>query len=256
MIARIFKAFLCFLIVLVHLVIGTLLSLVPSPRLKRLLRVKSCHRLAKAAAWVLGIRVVTGARFQPDPSKPILAIANHIGYLDIVLFLSQVPCVFITSQELGANPILGPIARLGGSFLVDRQNKFNLKEEIRQIADLMRQGFPVFLFPEATSSDGSDILPFKRALLTAAIQTEARIYPFCINYLRVNGEPVTLQNRDLLFFYGEMDFVPHIAGLLKVKRIDVEVLSLDVVEVAPHEDSRHLGQRLEEAVRKCHRAIK
>jgi len=249
------KGGLCSLIILVHILLGLIFGLVPSAKIKRLLRVQSCHRLAKLTIRVLGIHVQGHPRV-PEISGPIMAIANHVGYIDIVLFLSQVPCVFITSQELGANPVMGPIARFGGSFMVDRQNKFGLKEEIRRIEELMKEGFPIFLFPEATSSDASGILPFKRALLEAAVRAKATIFPFCINYLKVDNEPLNLKNRDAVCFYGDAEFVPHLKGLVETQRIDVEVLGLAPVSVGEGDDSRSLCQKLEAEIKQAHKPVR
>jgi len=248
------KGGLCFLIIVVHIFLGLLFGLIPSAKWKRKARVQSCHQLAKLTIKALGLHVQGHPKI-PKVKRPVMAIANHVGYIDIVLFLSQVPCVFITSQELGANPVMGPIARFGGSFMVDRQNKFGLKEEIRRIEELMKDGFPIFLFPEATSSDGTGILPFKRALLEAAVRSQALIYPFCINYLRVDNEPFNLRNRDAVCFYGDAEFIPHIIGLVETKRIDVEVLGLEPVSVIVGEDSRSLCQKLEAEIKQAHKPV-
>lgn len=248
------KGSVCFFIIFVHIVLGLFFCLIPSAKLKRLARVQSCHRLAKLTIRVLGIQVDGHPRI-PEISGPVMAIANHVGYIDIVLFLSQVPCVFITSQELGANPVMGPIARFGGSFMVDRKNKFGLKEEIRRIEELMKEGFPIFLFPEATSSDGTGILPFKRALLEAAVRAKAVIFPFCINYLKVDGEPINFKNRDAVCFYGEAEFVPHIKGLASTSSIEVEVLGLAPVSVGEGDDSRSLCQKLEAEIKQAHKPV-
>jgi len=248
------KGGLCFLIIFVHIVLGLISSLIPSSKLKRLVRVQSCHRLAKLMLKVLGIHVEGHPRI-PEISGPVMAVANHVGYIDIVLFLSQVPCVFITSQELGSNPIMGPIARYGGSFMVDRKNKFGLKEEIRRIEALMNEGFPIFLFPEATSFDGSGILPFKRALLESAVRARAVIFPFCINYLRVDNEALNVRNRDTVCFYGEAVFISHLKGLVETKRIDVEVLGLAPVSVGEGDDSRSLCQKLETEIKQAHKPV-
>jgi lyso-ornithine lipid O-acyltransferase len=251
------KALLCIGVIVLDIAFGLLAVLLLRPDWTRRARSLSCHYLSRVAAYVLGIRVQGQApRLPTDRSQPVLMIANHVGYVDIVLFLSQIPCVFITSRELGANPILGPVARMGGSYLVDRQNKFSLKNEIRDIARLLRAGFPVFLFPEATSSDGSGILPFKRALLEAGIQSEATIYPFCINYLRLDGVPLNEQNRNRLFYYGDAEFASHLIGLLKIRRIDVEVLSLAPVRVTRDTDSRSLCEQLEEEVKAGHKPVR
>ncbi len=251
------KALLCGLIIIVHVVLGVVFMIFLHPDWIRRARSTSCHFLAKAAALVLGIHVrAPHAHLPKNSGHPRLLIANHVGYVDIVLFLSQMPCVFITSQELGANPILGPVARMGGSYLVDRKNKFGLKNEIRDISRLLLRGFPVFLFPEATSHDGSALLPFKRALLEAGIRSEAEVYPFCINYLKVDGQEISFKNRDQVFYYGDAEFVSHLIGLLKTKRIEVEIVSLAALRIKPETDSRSLCAELEQRVRAVHKSVR
>ncbi len=144
---------------------------------------------------------------------------------------------------------------MGGSYHVDRRNKFSLKNEIREIQELLHDGFPVFLFPEATSSNGSEILPFKRALLEAGVRSKALVFPFCINYLAIDGEPVSAGNRDRIFFYGDIEFVDSIGRLIRTRRIDVEVVGLPAVQVQEGDDSRILCQKLEEEIKARHKPI-
>jgi 1-acyl-sn-glycerol-3-phosphate acyltransferase len=67
------------------------------------------------------------------------------------------------------------------------------------------------------------VLPFKGALFRAAEKANVPILPLCIQYQTINRQPITPSNRDLVYYYGDIEFFPHLIKLFFVKRIDVKV---------------------------------
>lgn len=116
---------------------------------------------------------------------------------------------------------------IAGSLFVERRSKTGLKEKIERISELLEKGFIITLFPEGTSSNGDSVLPFKGALFSAAGKKGIDIQPVCIKYLSIDGRPVSPDNRDLVFYYGDIRFFPHLLRLFLVKRIEVSVTWLD-----------------------------
>jgi lyso-ornithine lipid O-acyltransferase len=108
------------------------------------------------------------------------------------------------------------------------------------------------LFPEGTSSDGNQVLPFKSALLGAA---EAEInghhvlvQPVSTAYTGIHGIPMGRETRPLFAWYGDMELVPHLWEALKAGPLDVVMefhppLSLDAM------DRKQLAKEAEIAVR-------
>jgi len=148
-----------------------------------------------------------GVRFEPGESpwrQGGLIVCNHLSYIDILVLSSQLPALYITSVETGSMGWIGTLCRIAGCVFVERRNPNALSSEISRIESLLRAGIPVVLFPEATSTDGRDVLPFKSALYECALRAKVPIHSFCIRYApRESGVP----------YHGEMTLLPHLHQL-------------------------------------------
>ena len=164
-------------------------------------------------------------------------ICNHMSYLDILILSSIQPAVFVTSVEMEKTFFLGDMAKLGGSFFVNRVNRRKMKDEVQALKDLLEQGFNVFIFPEGTSTNGQEILPFKKSLFRVPFQTGFPILPICLKYKTIDGKSFSSQNCDRVCWHGDMAFAPHFLQLLSLKDLQVEVQYLEPLE--PRDFSSH-----------------
>lgn len=85
----------------------------------------------------------------------------------------------------------------------------------------------VTLFPEGTSSNGENVLPFKGALFSTAEKAGVAIQRICIKYTEINRAPVTSKNRDCAFSYGDLEFFPYLLKLSFVRNVKVKVTFLE-----------------------------
>ncbi len=121
------------------------------------------------------------------------------------------------------------MAKLGGSIFVERRSILQLKEEIAEIAKILDAGFNVCFFPEATSSNGTMVLPFKTALLAAVKEGNRNFLPVCIKYILINGYVADRSNLDYVCYYGDMKFFWHFLKLLVVNFVTVELTVLEII---------------------------
>src|SRR5258705_9602546 len=103
---------------------------------------------------VLRVFAVQSTVIGTVPTRGLL-VANHLGYLDIVLLGALTPCVFVAKSEVKGWPVFGWFARLAGTIFVDRDNRRDAARTNETIRAALRDGALVVLFPEGTSSDGS-----------------------------------------------------------------------------------------------------
>ena len=166
-------------------------------------------------------------------------VCNHMSYFDILVLSSIQPAVFVTSVEMEKTFFLGDMAKLGGSFFVNRVNRRKMKEEVAALESLLKDKFNVFIFPEGTSTDGSEILPFKKSLFRVPFQTQFPILPICLKYRSIDGKPFSKENCDKICWYDDMTFGPHFLQLMGIKEVlvDVHYLNpLDPKDFANHGD--------------------
>lgn len=177
-----------------------------------------------------------------------LIIANHLTYLDILILFSLHPTSFVTSIEMKKSFFLGQIVTLGGCLFVERRSRKNISHEIREITHALNAGLNVGIFPEATSTNGDEVKRFKRPLFQAAIDADAAILPITLNYNKLNGATVTKQNRDNIFWYGDMPFFGHLLNLFAQKRIDVSVTESVMIKPQSDDDITSLSVRVHDLI--------
>jgi len=182
-------------------------------------------RYARRAARVLGLRLTRDGRRLARPDGGVLVVANHLSWIDPLLMAAHHPSVFVTSVETGEDKVLGRLCALAGCVFMERRKRNGLRGECGRLADLLAAG-DVVVFPEATSSDGSRLLPFRPACFASALTAGAPVQPATLRYTAVDGLPATGRRRDRVCWYGEMTFLPHLARLLAISRVEVELTYL------------------------------
>lgn len=176
-------------------------------------------------------------------SNSYLIVSNHLSYIDILITTSQFPSCFVTSMEIKETPVLGFMTQVGGCLYVERRSKANIQNEINEISEALKRGINVTIFPEATSTNGESVLRFRRPLYNAAIASKKFVKPICINYKKINNQVVSPQNRDLLFWYGGMSFVPHLWRLMGQSNIEVELEYLSELPTIEVNEAQALAEK-------------
>ncbi|MFA5072685.1 MAG: lysophospholipid acyltransferase family protein [Nitrospirota bacterium] len=237
-----FKYFYTLSLACIYLVFASLMYVLPvSRKAWRSLTIRSTSFFTRIMLRMLDVRVqVKNPEQIRLMTPPCFIVSNHVSYLDILILSSLVPSVFVTSIEMKNTPLLGILSILGGSVFVERRNPSGIKKEIQSIADLLKNGFPVALFPESTTSNGDQVMPFKKSLFDAAIIAQANVLPVCIRYRSINKSAVTPDNRDSVFYYGEMTFLRHVPKLLPLQSIEVELMPLPMIQAAKYDSRKTL----------------
>jgi len=148
-----------------------------------------------------------GIHYRIDGQPPThgLVVCNHLSYLDILLLCAAMPCFFVAKMEIGGWPIFGKAARSNGTIFLDRSSRASAATVAAQIGERLKLPIPVMLFPEGTSTDGSQVLRFHSRLIDPATTAGAPITAASIRYVIEDGTP----ERELCWF-GDTVFVTHL----------------------------------------------
>ena len=211
------------------------------------------HRILCAA---IGIRVREIGRRSAE--FPLLILANHASWLDIVVITALTPAVFIAKKEVASWPLFGWLAKLQRSVFIDRERRHKTGAATREIADRLLGGDAVVLFAEGTSSDGNRILPFRSALIGAVHHTIARsthhdavtVQPLSLAYVGWSGLPIGRASREHVAWYGDIDLLPHLLGVLSSGAIDVVASWGEPVAYGVSADRKEIAREAEVAVRR------
>jgi 1-acyl-sn-glycerol-3-phosphate acyltransferase len=109
-------------------------------------------------------------------------VANHISWLDILVMHAARHCRFVSKSDVRDWPLVGMLATGAGTLFIERTRRKDALRMVKDMADAMRNGDVVAIFPEGTTSDGRELLPFHANLIQAAILANAPVQPLSIQF--------------------------------------------------------------------------
>jgi len=127
----------------------------------------------------VGIRLhVTGS----PPTGAALMVANHVSWADPFLLIACYPVHFVAKAEIRRWPVFGWLAAQAGTIFIKRERQRDLADVALAFVAHLTDGSAVGMFPESTTSDGTQLLPFKPALFQVAVSAAADCYPVALSY--------------------------------------------------------------------------
>jgi 1-acyl-sn-glycerol-3-phosphate acyltransferase len=120
-------------------------------------------------------------------TQPIMLVANHVSWLDIFVIDAVVPARFVAKSEIRAWPVIGWLTEKTGTLYLQRARRHDIARINRALAEAMRDDYPFAVFPEGTTTDGSQVLKFHSSLLQPALLAGAVLYPVALRFTRTDG---------------------------------------------------------------------
>ena len=164
---------------IVHALHGGLICAVVFPFLDDAARRRRVGWWSRRMLAVMGIRLECAGTLQP---APVLLLSNHVSWLDILAIDAWRPVRFVSKADVRKWPLLGFMVACGGTLFIERERKRDALRVVHQVADALRDGASVAVFPEGTTGAGPVLLPFHANLLQAAISTGTAVQPIVLRY--------------------------------------------------------------------------
>lgn len=164
---------------------------------------------ARSALHSLGVEL----RVEGQAPERGLLIANHLSYFDIAVLSAAVPCSFVARLDVGGWPFFGTLARCGGTIFLDRSSMSSAKIVASEITERLQRAVPIVIFAEGTSTDGTQVLPFRSRLMYPATQMGAPITAAALRYVFKDGPAGPVAEREACW-YGHASFLPHLWKVL------------------------------------------
>ena len=184
---------------------------------------------------------------KPQTLQNCLIVANHISWADIHSITSLIPTRFIAKSEIKSWPIFGYLAKTNALF-IDRAKRQDAVKTVNMAKQSLLSGDNICLFPEGTTTDGTQLKPFKSSLIQAAIEAKSTILPVVIRYTLADGSP----NIEAAYA-GETTLPESMQLMLSQKKPTVSLHFLAPITYADflnqHLDRRSLTQHLEDLIR-------
>ena len=186
----------------------------------------------------LGVQVRVSGTAQPGA---VLMVANHVSWLDILALHASTPRTrFVSKAAVAHWPLLGNLARAGGTLFIERERKRDALRVVHEVAAALRAADAVAVFPEGTTGAGHGVLPFHGNLLQAAITTATAVQPVVLRYSEP-GHPVSPAAQ----YIGKTSLAESLLKVCKARGLVVDVRFLPVEPVG-ETDRRVLAERLRE----------
>jgi 1-acyl-sn-glycerol-3-phosphate acyltransferase len=198
---------------LVSLVIWPLVMLLP--RLHW--RWQLMHCVCRIGLRLLGHHL-TVTRDGPLLARDVVYVANHTSYVDHMALAAVLPgdLAFAAYKELADTPFQGRFVRRLGAFFVERLETEGAAEEVTRARNILREGRPLVIYPEATIMRMPGLLDFMMGAFVTAAQAGVPVVPVAISGAR------NILRHDHLWFPRRGSLEVHVGSALQPDGSDFE----------------------------------
>ena len=153
---------------------------------------------------IVGVKLIhRGLENAPTPEKSVY-ISNHQSIYDFVTDpgMLRPRTVSLGKKDLLWLPFFGQLYWITGNILINRENKSQARDTIKQVAEAIHQrDLSVWVYPEGTRSKGRGLLPFKTGAFRMAIEAGVPITPMCVS---TTHDKINLNRRNNGIVIAEM----------------------------------------------------
>lgn len=176
----------------------------------------------RGVALMLGLRV--SVRGRRAAARPVLFVANHTSWLDIVVLGAVLPGCFVAKGAIRQWPVISWVAVLGRTIFVSR-SRSEVGRERDALTRRLAAGDNIILFPEGTTSDGNRVLPFAAAFLALAEGPGAPpVQAVTLVYDGLDGLPLRRDGRPEIAWYGDMELASHFSRIGRRRRVHATMI--------------------------------
>jgi 1-acyl-sn-glycerol-3-phosphate acyltransferase len=178
-------------------------------------RATAQQRLELNRAWSLRMLQLCGMRLVVHNDgvrldEGALVVANHISWIDIYVINAWRPTPFVSKAEIRKWPVVGWCAQQLGTVFIQREKRSDAKRIMHELADRLNSGELMCVFPEGTTSDGTQLLPFHANMFQAPVSASRPVQPLCLMYEDAQGRQSTAPA-----YIGEMSLGESLDALLR-----------------------------------------
>ena len=233
--------------VIILTVIGFFIAGVVLPFTTQAARLRLISWWCKRLLAAFNIQVISKGHIPPSHALfNTMFVGNHISWADIHALNSMVPVRFIAKSEIKSWPVFGYLANKANALFIDRSKRHDAARIVNETVQSLEAGDNLCLFPEGTTTDGTEMKPFKSSLIQAAIQAKATIWPVAIRYPCADGSI----NTDMAYA-GDITLPESLWAALRQKHPVVELTFLQPIPAnkTQTQDRRTLTSHIEHLIR-------
>jgi len=181
-------------------------------------------------------------------------VSNHVSYLDILLYAAVRPLVMVAKSEVRGWPLIGWLtSRAGTVYVVRGGGPATYREVNRAMAEAYRSGLPVLFYPEGTTTDGSQVLPFRRGLFHSVLNERVVLRTAALAY-SIDGDSGVATVAEDVCWWGDALLAPHLWRLAGIDGVRAVVRFGEVV--AERGDRFVLSEQARERVQEMYAELR
>ncbi|MGW4536644.1 lysophospholipid acyltransferase family protein [Streptomyces chartreusis] len=193
-----------------------------------------CRWVVRAA----GVRVRIAGPAAPEGG--LLLVANHVSWLDIPLLAAVRPARMLAKSEIRGWPVAGRLTACSGALFIDRDRIRALPETVARIADALRAGQAVTVFPEGSTWCGRAQGSFRRAAFQAALDAGVPVQPVRLHYGLADGASGTAAA-----FVGDDSLLASVWRVVRARELIAEAEVMEPIVPGGRFDRRSLAEAAE-----------
>jgi 1-acyl-sn-glycerol-3-phosphate acyltransferase len=210
-------------------------------------KASSAQRAQHIADWARGmlalLNVQLEIRGQPITQGPLMVVANHISWLDVLVMLAAQPVRFVSKAEVRHWPLIGWLATQAGTLYIERTSRRDALRVVHQVAAALQEGKIIAVFPEGTTTDGRSLLPFHGNLLQAAISVSSPVQAVALRFLDVPTQQISLSPA----FVGDDSLLDSVWKMLTTEPVLAQLHFLPP-QASAEQDRRVLAEQLQQQI--------
>ena len=217
----------------VAVLLAGLLTFPLLPLLRARSRAGAGRLIARALLAALGVRYHGSGRL---PRQGALLVVNHVSWLDPLVTAAYSSARLVAKSDVRDYPVIGWLAARAGTLFIDRNRPRTLPGTVAEVADVLREGGVVVVFPEGTTWCGRAGGPFRPALLQSAIDADVPVVPVTVRFRYADGTGTTVAA-----FVGDDTLVASLRRVITTRGLRVEVRAHPALHPAPGASRRSLA---------------
>lgn len=149
-------------------------------------KLEQADRNARVHAWSGQMLRIVGIELQVNGQPaggPVLLVSNHISWLDILVIHASRHCRFVSKSDIKDWPVVNTLAAGAGTLYLERGSRRDAHRVVGQMAERLREGDILAVFPEGTTGDGITLKPFHANLIQAAIEAAVPVQPMALKFI-------------------------------------------------------------------------
>lgn len=214
----------------VHTLYGLMIGAFILPKVTPKQRDLIISKWATSLLAVMNITVIRKGHLPNPDITSTMFVANHISWIDIHALNSVRAVRFVSKSEVRNWPVFGRLAINANTLFIDRAKKQDAGRIVEVTTESLKAGDCLCYFPEGTTTDGTELKPFKGSLMQSAINNECPILPFVIRYPNPDGSP----NIEMAYA-GETTLLYSMWQIVSLKKPVVELEFLESISPKGHD---------------------